>query len=331
MENLQEFNFPLINCHTHTAMIAFRGLYEDKSLEDWLTNYIWPAEMKTINPQMVKENTKKGIKEMKKNKIAYFVDMYFYEEQVAQAAIEENMPVLIGEGLLDNVPIRNKNFDQLLEITKELIQKYKNHPLVSVSVAPHSIYTVSEKNLLKAKELARKYNVLYQIHCSETKKEFDDCLKKYGLTPVQYLDRLGILDQNTLLFHCVWLDEKDIEILAKKGPAVVHCPLSNAKLGCGVAPVAKLLKNNVLVCLGTDGPASSNRLDIWEAGKYAALFQKAINYDASLVSTKEVLKMMTVNGMRACHLQEIWGKTLEEWEKEIEQTDFSYLYHLNFC
>jgi 5-methylthioadenosine/S-adenosylhomocysteine deaminase len=211
-----------------------------------------------------------------------------------------------------------------------LLKKYKNHPLVSASVAPHSIYTVSKRNLIKAKELARKYNAIFQIHCSETKKEFELSLKKNKKTPVEYLDSLGILDENTLLFHCVWPTDKDIEILKKRKVAVVHCPLSNSKLASGIAPISKLIKNNVLVCLGTDGPASSNRLDIWEAGKYAALLQKAVTGDASVLPVKEVIKMMTTNGMKACRLKKIKGKTIKEWEKEINKRDFSFLYHLNF-
>ena len=324
----QDFNLPLVNAHCHAAMVAFRGLAEDKPLTEWLKKYIWPAEKRKVNSDMIKAETRKAVKEMKENKIAFFTDMYFFEDQVAAAAIEENMPVLIGEGLLDFPSPDCENFEQSLKITEDLLNKYKNHPLVKVSVAPHSIYTLSSEHLVKAKELAVRHEAVYQIHCSETKQEFDDCLRENHQTPVQYLDGLGILDENTLLAHCVWLDDKDIEILSKKKASVAHCPISNAKLGSGIAPIVKLIKNNVLVCLGTDGAASSNRLDIWEAGKFAALLQKAVNSDPTVLPIKEVIKMMTVNGMKALNLETLNGKDAGQWEEEIENKDYSYLYNL---
>ena len=327
---LKNFNLPLVNAHCHAAMIAFRGLAEDKPLKEWLEKYIWPLEKKTVNKKMVKNQTKRAIKEMKKNKIAFFADMYFFEDQVAEAAIEENMPVLIGEGLLDFPTPSYKNFNQGLLITEKLLKKYKSHPLIKVSVAPHSIYTVSSKHLIEAKKLAKKYNAIYHLHCAETKQEFEYSLKKYRKTPVQYLEKLGVLDEKTLLAHCVWLTPKDINILSKRKVSVVHCPLSNSKLGSGIAPIPDLLKNNVLVCMGTDGPASSNRLDIWEAGKYASLLQKAINLDATVMPAKQVIKMLSVNGMKALGLKALNGKNIKQWEEEIEKNDYSFLYSLNF-
>jgi len=326
---LKDFNLPLVNAHCHAAMLPFRGRAEDMSLQEWLENHIWPMEEREVNSEMVYKETKKAIKEMKANRIAFFVDMYMFQEQAAKAAIQENMPIMIGKALVDN-PISCKNFDESLKITEQLLKKYQSHNLVKVSVAPHAIYTVCKENLVKAKELAKKYNTIYQIHCAETKKEFDDCLKEHNKTPVQYLDDLGVLDEKTLLAHCVWLNDKDIEILSKRQASVAHCPLSNLKLGSGIAPISKMLEKNILVCLGTDGPASSNRLDIWEAGKFAALLQKGVNHNPSLLPVKEVIKMMTINGMKALDIKELNGKTREQWQEEIENRDFSYLYHQNF-
>ena len=330
MNSFSKFNFPLVNCHCHTPMIAFRGLAEDKSLQEWLEKYIWPAEKKAVNPRMVGSQAKKAIKEMKKNKIAAFCDMYFFEDQVAKAAIEEKMPVVIGEGLLDFPTPSYKTFEQGLEITKGLLEKYKDHPLVKVSVAPHSIYTVNAQHLVEAKKLAEKYKAIYQIHCAETKKEFNDCKKKHKKTPIQYLDSLRVINERTLLIHCVWLSKKDIKIIAERKAKVVYCPLSNSKLGSGIAPIVELVKNNVLVCLGTDGPASSNRLDIWEAGKYGALLQKADNLDATVLPIKKVMEMMTVNGMKALGFDSLNKADIKKWEKRIQKGDFSYLYNLNF-
>lgn len=328
--SLKNLNLALVNAHCHAAMTAFRGLAEDKPLKIWLEKYIWPMEKKAVNPGMVRKQTKIAIREMKRNKIAFFVDMYFFEDEVAKAAIEEKMPVLIGEVLVDFPSPSYKNFQEGLALTENLLRKYRNHPLVKVSVAPHSIYSLSQAHLIEAKKLAKKYNVIFQIHCSETKQEFDDCLKKHRRTPVQYLDHLGALDKKTLLFHCVWLTAKDIEILSRRKASVVHCPLSNAKLGSGIAPIRQLIENNVLVCLGTDGAASSNRLDIWEAGKYAALFQKAAALNPQVLPVKEIIKMMTINAMKALGLKTLKGKNINQWKKEIEKNDYSFLYHLNF-
>lgn len=328
--NNLSIDLPLVNCHCHAPMVAFRGLGTDRSLQQWLEDYIWPAERANVSRKMVEEQSKKAIKEMKKNKISAFVDMYFFEDKVAEEAIKENMNVIIGEGLLDFPSPSYKTFEEWLEITLDLIKKYKNNPLVRVSVAPHSIYTVNSKHLVDAKKIARKYGLIYQIHCAETKKEFNDCLKKYNKTPVQYLDSLGVLDERTLLAHCVWVNDKDIEIISKRKSVVVYCPLSNSKLGSGIAPIPRMLERNILVCLGTDGAASSDRLDIWEAGKYGALIQKAINQDATILPVKEVIKMMTINGMRALKIDSLNGKNAKEWEAVIDNENFSHLYSFNF-
>jgi 5-methylthioadenosine/S-adenosylhomocysteine deaminase len=322
-----KFNLPLINAHTHAAMVGFRGMAEDMPLDKWLNDVIWPmeAKFKMENPSFVYEQTMVAIDEMRENGIAAFMDMYFYENEVGRACEEMGMPVVLGEGLIDSKG--QEIFDKDLKTTEMLLEKYKNHSFIKVSVAPHSPYAVNKDNLIKAKELARKYNAIYQLHVAETKKEVDDSLNKHGLTPVQYLEEIGVLDEKTVLIHCVWLTDNDISIIAKHDCKVVHCPLSNLKLGSGVAPIAKLLKAGVIVALGTDGAASSNRLDIWETGKFAALLQKGINYDPTLLPVKEVVRMATVNGMKTLGFDNIMGKTIKDIEEEIEKGDFVNLYN----
>lgn len=322
----QKFNLPLINAHAHAAMVGFRGMGEDLPLDKWLNNCIWPAEAKEVNPQFVYDQTKIALNEMKENGIAALMDMYFFQDEVAKVAEEIKMPVVLGEGLLD---LKGQDcFDKDIEKTKLLLEKYKSHEYIKISIAPHSPYTVNEQNLVAAKDLAKQYGVIYQTHVAETKKEFDDSIKKHGLSPIGYLDKIGVLDENTVLIHCVWLTDEDIAIVAKRKCRVVHCPLSNLKLGSGIAPVAKLLAAGVVVALGTDGSASSNRLDIWEAGKFAGLLQKGINHDPTLLPAKQVIKMMTVNGMKALNLEKVNNKTIAEIEKEIEENNFDYLYYL---
>ena len=320
----KEFNLPLINAHCHAAMVGFRGMAEDLPLKNWLNDVIWPLEAKMVTPEFVYEQTKIAIKEMKENGIVAFMDMYFYQDEVARACEEMEMPVVLGEGLID---LKGQEaFDRDLKETERLLEKYKNHPFIKVSVAPHSPYTVNKDNLIKAKELARKYNTIYQLHVAETKEEVDNSIKEHNLTPIEYLESIGVLDEKTVLIHCVWLTDNDISIITKNNCKVVHCPLSNLKLGSGIAPIAKLLKAGVVVALGTDGAASSNRLDIWEAGKFAALLQKGINHDPTLLPVQEVIKMMTINGMKILEAENILGKTIKEIDGKVEKIDFSFLF-----
>ena len=323
----QKFNLPLINAHAHAAMLGFRGMGEGLSLDKWLNDCIWPAEAKMVNAQFVYEQTKLAITEMRENGIASFMDMYFFEDEVAKAAEEMQMVVVLGEGLID---LKGQaGFDQDLEKTKVLLERYNNHQYIKVSVAPHSPYTVNEENLIKAKNLARQFEAIYQIHAAESKDEFENSMKKHGLSPIGYLEKIGVLDEKTVLIHCVWLTDEDIKIIAQRNCKVVHCPLSNLKLGSGIAPIAKLLAAEVVVALGTDGSASSNRLDIWEAGKIAGLLQKGSNHNPTLLPSNQIIRMMTVNGMKALGLEKVNNKTIIEIEAEIENNNFDYLYHLH--
>lgn len=326
----QKFNLPLVNAHTHAAMVAFRGVAEDIPLDKWLNEYIWPAEKENVSPDFVYEKTKEAISEMKKNGIGVFADMYFFEEKVAEAAREAGVGAVIGGAILDFPTPEAKNPEEWLKIAEQLLIKYRNDSLIKVAVTPHSIYAVSEKNLLKASKLAEKYDAMIHIHVAETKKEFDECLKKTGLSPVAYLDKLGLIKEKSILAHCVWVTDEDIEIMYKRKANVVHCPLSNLKLGSGIAPISKMMEKGINVCLGTDGAASSNRLDIWEAGKFASLIQKGANLDSSKIKTKEIVRMMTINGLKALGFSEFGGRSLKEMEKEIEnEKDYNYLYELN--
>jgi len=329
MKKIQSFKLPLINAHTHAAMIAFRGMAEDMPLQKWLNEYIWPAEKSQVTADFVYKKTREAILEMRNNGIKVFSDMYFFEDRVAEIAKELGMHAIIGEGILDFPTPGAKTPEKALEITEELLIKYKDDPLIKVAIAPHSIYTVSEKNLIKAQELAEKYDAPLHIHLAETKLEFDECLKKNKLTPVAYLDRLGMLNEKSILAHCVWVTDADIKIMAEKKVNVVHCPLSNLKLGSGIAPIAKMLAKKINVCLGTDGAASSNRLDIWEAGKFAALIQKGATLDSSKISTQDVVKMMTINGLKALGFSEIDSRKVSDMEKEIEKENYNFLYELN--
>lgn len=326
----KNFDLPLVNTHTHAAMIGFRGIAEDMPLDKWLNERIWPLEREKVNPKFIYEQTKIAIREMQKNGIRAFCDMYFFEEEVARAAEELKMRAVIGSGIMAFPVPGAKDPEQAMAKAEELLKKYRNHPYISAAVAPHTCYSVPEDLLVAAKALARKYDALFHTHAPEMKADFEAFVGKNGCTPIKRMDDLGLLDEKTLLVHCVWVTDEDIDILAKRDVSVAHCPLSNLKLGSGIAPVAKMLAAGVNVAVGTDSAASSNRLDVWEAGKFAALLQKGITGDPEAVTAKDAVKMMTVNGMKALGIEKLGGKTITEIKKEIfAAADYNFLYTLN--
>lgn len=327
---MNKLNLPLVNVHTHSAMVAFRWLAEDLALEKWLQDYIWPMEAKLVNYDFVYENTKKAISEMKSNWIRLANDTYFHPDAWARAAEELQFNYFIGNPII-NFPVSwTANWLEWLGQTEDLLIKYRDSEFIRVSVTPHSIYATSEELLIQSKELSNKYWAIFHTHLSESQTEFDDCVKLHWCSPVKYLYNLWILNERCVLAHCVWLTNEDIEILAETRSNVVHCPLSNLKLWSWIAPIAKLLDYWVNVCLGTDWAASSNRLDIWEAGKFAWLLQKWITNNPEVLPAREVIKMMTINWMKALWINNLDWKSIVEIEKIINETDnFNYIYELN--
>jgi len=285
----------LINCHTHSAMVLFRGYADDLPLKEWLEKKIWPLEQK-LTKEDVYWGTKLACLEMLKTGTTCFNDMYWYPEVAIEATKEMGLRAVIGLVMIDFLPIGSK-----AEVEK-LFKKLKTIQLktIQLSIAPHSIYTVSKENLIWAKNFAKKNNLLLHIHLSETEKEVKDCLKKYKMRPVEYLDKIGFLNKNCLLAHSVWLLEREINILAKRKANVVYNPCSNLKLATGeIFPCKKLKEKKVNVCLGTDGPASNNNLDLFEEMKFGALLQKHKEKDPTAAKAKEVLNWAAINGARA--------------------------------
>lgn len=324
------FPYPLINAHTHAPMIAFRWVAEDLTLDHWLQDVIWPLEKEKVDSQFVFEQTELAILEMKNNWIKAFADMYFFEDQIWQLAEKYQIYTVLWEAILDFPTPSAKNPEEALNITRWLINKYKNSKYVRVALSLHSIYAVSLDTFYKSKKFAQKHNIKVHIHLAETQKEYKDCIKQYWKTPTKYLDDIWLIDNNSILAHCVWLDDDDIDIIAKRWASVVHCPLSNLKLWSGIAKIVTMLKKWVNVCLWTDGAASSNRLDIWEAWKISALIQKWYNLDPTVLDTKTIIKMMTINWMKALWLDNIDGESIEKIDKLIEkENNFNYLYEYN--
>jgi len=293
----------LVNTHTHLPMTLFRGLADDLPLSVWLNEHIFPAERRHINPESVELGALLACSEMLLSGTTTCCDGYFFEDHVAAALNKSGMRAVLGQGVIDfpapGVPDPSENIKNAVAFTK----KWQGiSPLITPSIFCHSPYTCSIETLKKAKAAAAENGLLFQIHVAETKAERDQIQSEHGATPVQYLDRIGVLDGNTLLVHGIWLDHDDIRIIARRRAKVSHNPESNMKLSAGISPVADLLKNGVTVGLGTDGCASNNDLDLFQEMDMAAKLHKVDALDPTVMDARTVLKMATIKGAEAIGL-----------------------------
>ncbi|HJT90310.1 MAG TPA: amidohydrolase family protein, partial [Bryobacteraceae bacterium] len=299
----------LINTHTHAAMSLFRGIADDLKLQDWLEQYIFPAEARNVSPEFVRWGTRLGVLEMLLGGTTTFTDMYYYEDVVAEVAREAGIRGVLGETIIGfPVPDARTPADGL-RFTERYIQRFRNDPLITPAVAPHSIYTNSDATLKASRALANKYGVPLLIHVSETKKENDDELAKRHMTPVKALDALGVFSGGrTVAAHCVWVNQADMAILKARGVGVAHCPSSNMKLASGAAPVVKMRESGIAVGLGPDGPAGSNNdFDLFEDMDLAAKLAKVTSLDPRALPASAVLEMATIGGARVLGMEKEIG------------------------
>jgi 5-methylthioadenosine/S-adenosylhomocysteine deaminase len=305
----------LINGHTHAPMTLLRGIANDVNLQDWLTKYIFPAEARNVNEEFVVWGTRLALLEMVRGGTTTFADMYYYEDAIARETKAAGMRGVLGETMIDFPVPGYKTVSEGLAYTEEFLKHWKGDPLIHAAVAPHSIYTASEKTLRDSFALARKYNAPVLIHLSETKKELEDSGAKHGATPVAYLEQLGLLGPDTLAAHCIWLDAADMVLLAKRGVGCVHNPSSNMMLASGIAAVIEMRAAGVRLGLGTDGPSGSNNdLDMMEEMDLAAKLQKIARVNPAALTAEQALEMATIEGARALHMEKEIG-SLEAGKK----------------
>jgi 5-methylthioadenosine/S-adenosylhomocysteine deaminase len=303
----------LINAHTHAAMTCFRGLADDLPLAIWLNEHIFPAEQK-INGEVVYHGSLLACAEMILGGTTTMCDMYLFEDQVARAAHEAGIRALVGEVLYDFPSPNYGPPEKGLEFTRELIRSWASDPLVSVAVEPHAVYTCSPDLLCSCMEIAEEFQVPMIIHLSESQDEVNQVRERYGVSPVEHLEKLGLLSPRLIADHCVVLTEEEMDLLAERGVRVAHNGESNMKLANGVAPIAKLLKRGVPVGLGTDGCASNNNLDMLAEMDSAAKLQKLYRRDPTIMDAKTVVSMATTMGARVLGLERLIG-TLEPEKK----------------
>ncbi len=292
----------LINTHTHAAMVLYRGLADDLALTEWLNKYIFPAEAKTVSPEFVRAGTRLAALEMIQSGTTTFVDMYYFEEDVAAETKAAGLRGVLGQTIIQFPVADAKTPADGLVRAEAFIKAFKDDPLITPAVAPHAMYTLDGPTLKAARELSRRYNVPTLIHLAETRDEIQVAQERFKSSPVAYLDSLGFLGPGVLGAHGVWVSDADIAILKTRGVGVSHNPESNMKLASGTAPVPAYLRAEVSIGLGTDGAASNNDLDMFEAMRVASLLHKHTNVDPRVLSARTALEMATIRGARALGL-----------------------------
>jgi 5-methylthioadenosine/S-adenosylhomocysteine deaminase len=297
----------LVNTHTHAPMVLYRGLADDLALMDWLQKYIFPAEAMTVTPAFVRAGTRLAALEMIRSGTTTYVDMYYFEEEIARATKAAGLRAVLGQTIIQFPAPDAKTPEEGLARTERFIREFAKDDLIVPAVAPHAMYTLDAATLKNARQLADREGVPVIIHLAETEDEVRTAEEKYQGTPVGYLESLGFFGPRTLGAHGVHLTAADIRILERRKVGISHNPESNMKLASGTAPVAALRNAGVRVGLGTDGAASNNDLDMFEAMRQAALLQKLATKDPRTLPAADVIAMATIEGARAIGLDQQTG------------------------
>jgi 5-methylthioadenosine/S-adenosylhomocysteine deaminase len=304
----------LINGHTHVPMTLFRGLADDLDLNEWLTRYIFPAEAKNVTEEFVRAGTRLGLAEMIRGGTTTYCDMYYFEDAIADETARAGMRGVLGETVIDFPVADNKTNAEAMAYTERYVSKWKGHALIIPAIAPHAPYTVSEEHLKAVRAFSDRTGAPIVIHISETRKEVNDITASKGVPPISYLARIGFLGDRVIAAHVVFPSEEELGLLKKFGVGIVHNPQSNMKLASGVAPVPRMLADDLKVGIGTDGAASNNDLNIWEEIDTAAKLHKVISGDPKVVNALEAFEMATIRGARALHMEREIG-SLEQGKR----------------
>ncbi len=297
----------LVNAHTHVPMTLLRGLADDLRLDVWLMGYMMPVEREFVSPEFVRLGTLLACAEQIRSGITTFNDMYYFEEHVAQAAADAGLRAVCGQTVMKFPAPDAASYEDSLQMAREFIQKWKDHPLIVPAVSPHAPYTCTEEILRATAELAREFDVPLHTHLSETAFEVDNMRNENGMPVIPYVKKQGLLDAKLIAAHCVHVDAGEIRTLHHAGAGVSHNPSSNLKLASGFAPVMKMLEAGLNVGIGTDGPASNNDLDMFEEVRLAAFIAKAVTNDPTSLPASQALLMATRLGAQALHIGHLTG------------------------
>jgi len=297
----------LVNAHTHVPMTLLRGLADDLRLDVWLLGYMMPVEREFVSPDFVRLGTELACVELIRSGVTCFADMYYFEESVAQATAEAGLRAVCSQTVM-KYPTPDADFyEESLAAAREYIQRWKGHPLIVPSVAPHAPYTCTEDILRATAELAVEFDVPLHTHIAETALEVENARQEYGMPVIPYVKKQNIFDAKVLAAHCVHIDNGEIQTLLHHKAGVAHNPSSNMKLASGFAPVVKMLEAGLNVGIGTDGPASNNDLDMFEEVRLASFMAKANSGDPTALPAQQTLAMATRLGANALHIGHLTG------------------------
>ena len=297
----------LINTHTHAPMVLFRGLADDLALSEWLNKYIFPAEAKTVSPEFVRAGTRLAALEMIRSGTTTYADMYYFEEEIARVTSQAGLRGVLGQTIIQFPVADAKTPADGLARAERFVNEFKDSPLITPAVAPHAMYTLDGPTLRAARDMAQRLGVPTIIHLAESRDEVQTAQERFKTSPVAYLDSLGFLGPGVLAAHAVWVSEAEVALLKTRGVGLSHNPESNMKLASGTAPVPAYLRADAAIGLGTDGAASNNDLDMFEAMRIASLLHKLQSGDPRAVGAAAALEMATIRGARALRMEKQIG------------------------
>jgi 5-methylthioadenosine/S-adenosylhomocysteine deaminase len=297
----------IINAHTHVPMTLLRGLEDDLRLDVWLMGYMLPVEREFVTPEFVRLGTLLACAEQIRSGVTTFNDMYFFEDDIAQATADAGMRAVCGQSVMKYPAPDAASYEVSLAYAREFIKKWKGHPLIVPAIAPHAPYSTTPEILHACADIAREFDVPLHIHISKTAFEVETMRQEQGMPVVPYVKKQGVLEAKVIAAHCVHIDIGEIRTLKHVNAGVAHNPSSNLKLASGFAPVQKMLENGLNVGIGTDGPASNNDLDMFEEVRLASFVAKASSNDPTVVPAATALLMATRMGAQALHIGDITG------------------------
>ena len=316
----------LINAHSHIAMTLFRGFVEDLVLHKWLER-VWQYELSGLSEDSVCAGSKLAFAEMIRSGVTSVHDMYWHYMAVIDLAEETGFRLISGPSITS---IGEPDFDEMFNRAVNALERIKNYRFIQPVVQAHSTYTTTPRMMHKVYELKQEYGVSFTTHAAENQAEVDDVRERYGKTPVELLHSYDLLDSGTVLAHCVKLQDHEIDLLSECRTHVAHCPESNLKLGSGIARIAEMVEAGVNVCIGTDGAASNNDLDLLGEMRTAALLQKGYYENPEVLTTMQVIEMATINGARAFGMDENLGSLEPGKRADVVIIDFDKS-HLTPC
>jgi len=323
----------LVNSHSHLPMAALRGYADDYRLQEWLYDHIFPAEGK-MDERCVAAAARLGLAECIRFGVISCTDMYFHLHKVAEAVLEAGTKANICNALLC-LDMSKFDFgkDRGVMQVREVLSRYKGRGdgRLIIDAGIHAEYTSGPAAWRESVSFAAENNINFQVHISETEFEHTECIKRYGKTPTEILNESNVFSRKTTAAHCCWITEGDMDILAANGATAAHCPVSNLKLSSGVAPVMKMRAHGLNVALGTDGACSNNNHDMFEEIKMAALLQKYVTKDPSVLPAYEAIKMATVNGAIGQGRENETGKVAAGYDADLIMLnlDAPHLFPLN--